>query len=254
MPVSSLLDEGGGDVDIFRDDDPRRHVAPIRQLVGAGAQHRAQHRLDALERPAAGQCSVDLRIERAAARARHRRRCREKRPLPPADIARPRPRRRASGFRTRRGFRSSRCRRDPSGKAPARRRAAPRRACWPCGSPLAAARAIIHFPASRRLRRTSASAARAASPPLSCSSGRARAKACASVLTVTMPLPIGSAARDRELHQTARGLLRDDLEVDGVAADHAAKRDHAVIGSAFVLAPHRARWRSRPGFPASRAR
>ena len=35
------------------------------EFVGAGAQHRAQHRLDALERPAARERRVDLRIELA---------------------------------------------------------------------------------------------------------------------------------------------------------------------------------------------
>ena len=65
MPVSSLVDEGGSDVDIFGHDHARRHVAPARKLVGAGAQYRAQHRLDALERPAARQRGIDLRIEPA---------------------------------------------------------------------------------------------------------------------------------------------------------------------------------------------
>jgi hypothetical protein len=32
-----------------------------------------------------------------------------------------------------------------------------------------------------------------------------------------------------------RGKLRDDLEVNGVTADHAAKRHHAVIRAAFLL-------------------
>src|SRR5215510_14904787 len=51
---------------------------------------------------------------------------------------------------------------------------------------------------SRRLIRTMASAARAASPPLSPSSIFARAQACASVSTVTMPLPSGRrCATDR---------------------------------------------------------
>ena len=36
----------------------------MRELVGAGPQYRAQHRVDALERPAAGERRVDLRIER----------------------------------------------------------------------------------------------------------------------------------------------------------------------------------------------
>ena len=125
------IDESRSDVDIFRHDDVRRHIAPARKLVGAGAQHRAQHGLDALERPAARQCGVDLRIEPCSARARRRRRCREKTPLPRAGIARPRPRRRANGSRTRPECRLGRCRQGPSDKAPARRRAAPRRACWP---------------------------------------------------------------------------------------------------------------------------
>src|SRR5258708_26796510 len=44
---------------------------------------------------------------------------------------------------------------------------------------------------SRRLIRSIANAARAASPPLLSSLARARAQACASVLTVMMPLPSG---------------------------------------------------------------
>jgi hypothetical protein len=43
-----------------------------------------------------------------------------------------------------------------------------------------------------RLIAISANAARAASPPLSCSVMRARAQACGSVSTVRMPLPHGS--------------------------------------------------------------
>src|SRR6185436_4736143 len=45
---------------------------------------------------------------------------------------------------------------------------------------------------SRRLMRSMASAARAASPPLLSSLARARAQACASVLTVIIPLPSGN--------------------------------------------------------------
>src|ERR1700692_1928603 len=37
-------------------------------------------------------------------------------------------------------------------------------------------------------------------------------------------------ARDGELHQAARRLMRDDLEVNGVAADNAAERDGTVVG------------------------
>src|SRR5947199_9428124 len=46
--------------------------------------------------------------------------------------------------------------------------------------------------ANRRLIRSMASAARAASPPLSSSLARARSHACASLLTVMMPLPSGN--------------------------------------------------------------
>ena len=60
-----VIDEGAGDVDIFRHYHSRRHVGAAGELVGAGAQHRAQHRLDALERPASGQRRVDLRVELA---------------------------------------------------------------------------------------------------------------------------------------------------------------------------------------------
>ena len=89
--------------------------------------------------------------------------------------------------------------------------------------------------ASRRLIRSIASAARAASPPLLSSLARARAQACASVLTVMMPLPSGIRLRHRKIHQRARGFHRDDLEMDGVAPDHAAQRDHGVIGFAVLL-------------------
>ena len=35
-----LVDEGGGDVNIFRHDDARRHIGPACKLVSAGAEHR----------------------------------------------------------------------------------------------------------------------------------------------------------------------------------------------------------------------
>ena len=41
------------------------HIAAMIELVGAGAQHRAQDRLDALERPGLRQGVVDQRIELA---------------------------------------------------------------------------------------------------------------------------------------------------------------------------------------------
>ena len=36
-----VVDEGVGDIDIFRHHDPSRHIGPAGKLVGAGAQHRA---------------------------------------------------------------------------------------------------------------------------------------------------------------------------------------------------------------------
>src|SRR5262249_44494533 len=42
-------------------------------------------------------------------------------------------------------------------------------------------------------------------------------------------------SRHGKVHQRARGFHRDDLEMDGVAADHAAKRNRRVIGLAVLL-------------------
>src|SRR3569623_298728 len=59
------LDEGGGNIGIFGNDGTSWHVAAVRPLIGAGAQGGAQHRLDALERPALLQRFVDLRVKHA---------------------------------------------------------------------------------------------------------------------------------------------------------------------------------------------
>src|SRR5262245_13679487 len=59
------LDKGVRHIDIFGDDDTRRHVAAVIELIGTGAQHRAQDRLDPLERPALREHVVDQRVERA---------------------------------------------------------------------------------------------------------------------------------------------------------------------------------------------
>src|SRR5262249_19290522 len=67
-----------------------------------------------------------------------------------------------------------------------------------------------HPTVTRRLSRISASAARAASPPLSPCSGRARAQACASVSTVRMPLPIGRR-RATEKSSSARADSCDTI-------------------------------------------
>src|SRR5262249_52198509 len=64
--------------------------------------------------------------------------------------------------------------------------------------------------ARRRLSRTRASAARAASPPLSASSTLARIQAWASLSTVTMPLPIGTP-RVREISISPREDSNDTI-------------------------------------------
>src|SRR6185436_19445954 len=60
-----LVDEGVGDVDVFGHDDACRHVVAMTKLIGAGAQYRAQDRLDAFEWPAFRQCLIDQRSEAA---------------------------------------------------------------------------------------------------------------------------------------------------------------------------------------------
>src|ERR1700694_1405592 len=64
---------------------------------------------------------------------------------------------------------------------------------------------------SRRLIRSIASAARAASPPLLSSLARARAQACAPVLTVTMPLPSGN------LLATARSISAREDSIETIS-------------------------------------
>src|SRR5882757_4907403 len=64
---------------------------------------------------------------------------------------------------------------------------------------------------SRRLMRSMANAARAASPPLLSSLARARAQACSSVLTVTMPLPSGIRLA------TARSISAREDSIDTIS-------------------------------------
>ena len=65
MPVSSLSTKAPA-TSTYSDVTTRAGTSlPASQFVGAGAQHRAQHGLDAFERPAAGERRVDLRIEAA---------------------------------------------------------------------------------------------------------------------------------------------------------------------------------------------
>ena len=59
------VEEGAGDVDIFVDDDARRHVAPLQELEDAAAQDGAERQVDARERPGRRQRRVDDRIDAA---------------------------------------------------------------------------------------------------------------------------------------------------------------------------------------------
>ena len=79
-----------------------------------------------------------------------------------------------------------------------------------------------------------ASAARAARRLCCGRRPSARAQACASLSTVRMPLPSASWRSTREIHQAARRFVRHDFEMIGLALDHAAERDHAVIGRALL--------------------
>src|SRR5262249_39801087 len=39
------------------------------------------------------------------------------------------------------------------------------------------------------------------------------------------------SARDRKVHQATGGLVRNDFEMDGVAANDATERDHAIVAA-----------------------
>ncbi len=65
MPGFVAFDKGMRHVDIFRYDDACRHVPAVIEFVSSSAQRRAQHGLDALQRPAALQGCIDQRIEPA---------------------------------------------------------------------------------------------------------------------------------------------------------------------------------------------
>src|ERR1700685_869815 len=57
------LDESMCDVDIFRNDDTAWHVLAMLQFIRAGAQHRAQDRVDPLQGPAPRQRLINQRVE-----------------------------------------------------------------------------------------------------------------------------------------------------------------------------------------------
>src|SRR5512144_1725154 len=59
------FEEGMREIDIFGDDDARRHVPAHQHLVGAGAQDGAQDRIDAVEPPAFSEVTIDQGIDAA---------------------------------------------------------------------------------------------------------------------------------------------------------------------------------------------
>src|SRR5258708_12713258 len=62
-PGLVLVDEGVGDIDVFGDDNTRRNVVAMPELIGACTQHRAQDCFDPFERPSFGEDLVDQRIK-----------------------------------------------------------------------------------------------------------------------------------------------------------------------------------------------
>ena len=96
-------------------------------------------------------------------------------------------------------------------------------------------RPCAYFLARWRLIAISASAARAASPPLSCSADAGPRPGLRLGVDGEDAVAAGQPVRDREVHQRARRLHRHDVEMKGLALDHAAERDHAVIGLLLLL-------------------
>ena len=92
----------------------------------------------------------------------------------------------------------------------------------------------------RRFRPTSASAARAASPPLSPARGSARSMRLRLVFDGQNAIAERQLAGDREIDQRPRALARDDLEMIGLAANDAAERHRAVVRLADAAAASRA--------------
>ena len=90
MPVSSRVDKGIGDIDIFGNDHARRNVRLAERVRQRPArQHRAQQRLHPLQRPALGERLVDRRIELALVGGPRPSRCRGRRRPRLADICSP---------------------------------------------------------------------------------------------------------------------------------------------------------------------
>src|SRR5262245_31704934 len=187
------LDESGSNVGIFGYNDARRNVEAVDQLIGTGAQSRAQNRFDALERPALGQRLIDQWIEIALfahhARynvAKERRLCRKV--LCAFDLT-------ANTVALEFGQDFVE---DGAGQIHLIECLNGRKSG---GAPLVGFAGVLVVacgPGAHQrhtsvcLSATMVSAVRAAPPPLSPSSARARACACASLSTVRIPLPTAS--------------------------------------------------------------
>ena len=107
-----------------------------------------------------------------------------------------------------------------------------------------------HQPLRSRLSFAMTSAARAASAPLLPSSPPARALRLRFVLDGEDAVAERDARAATSSIKPARGFVRHDLEMIGLAANDAAERDDAVISRARRRAP----WRWRRGFQARPAR
>src|SRR5262249_22086603 len=134
----------------------------------------------------------------------------------------------------------------PSGKAPARRRAAPRRADWPCWGPCSSAPPSLGRRFGKRFgkrfgRRFGERALEPRQRERRMRGGRALVLPAFALGTGARPglrlLADGedavadrTAARNAEVHQSTRRLARHNVVMAGLAADHAAERNDAVIG------------------------
>src|SRR3984893_3353744 len=182
----ALIVEGVGDLDIFVDRHPGRHVATMQEFVGAGEQDRAHQPVDALPGPVLGQRRRHGLLELVLVRHGAFDDVLEQRPVGVAAHA---ALARLAGAHVQELLDDLRGgvfallplveglhRRQPRGLTTA----------WRGGG----LRLVAHVFRQRRPSATMARQACAASPPLSPRSVAARAHAWSTLLTVTMPSPI----------------------------------------------------------------
>ena len=207
MPVSSLSTKACA-TSTYSETTTRAGTSlRCRELERAGAQHRAQQRLDALERPAAAAAPRRSADRACAARRSTPRTTSRKNAASAGRYCAPSTSRPSQWLSNsaRMSFKPRR-RRYPSGRAPARRQAAPRRAGWPCAPRAAAARAIAR--PSRELalepHQGQRGARRAAAFVRSvCARARQRLRVGVDGEDAVADR---QSQRDRDVHQRARGL------------------------------------------------